>query len=84
MWGEPPASAAAELASVRRRAEALGRDVRFGIRLHTITRDRAADAWAEADRLAAAMPDDVIARPGAGRQAEPVGGPGPHGRAPRR
>src|SRR4029077_17805468 len=62
MWGEPPASAASELASVRRRAEALGRDVRFGIRLHTITRDRAADAWAEAERLADAMPTDVIAR----------------------
>ena len=75
MWGEPPASAAAELASVRRRAEALGRDVRFGIRLHTITRDRAADAWAEADRLAAAMPDDVIARAQAlvAGQSESVG-----------
>ena len=75
MWGEPPASAAAELASVRRRAEALGRDVRFGIRLHTITRDRAADAWAEADRLAAAMPDDVIARAQAlvAKQSQSVG-----------
>jgi len=75
MWGEPPASAAAELASVRRRAEALGRDVRFGIRLHTITRDRAADAWAEADRLAAAMPDDVIGRAQAlvAKQSQSVG-----------
>ena len=75
MWGEPPASAAAELASVRQRAEALGRDVQFGIRLHTITRDRAADAWAEADRLAAAMPDDVIARAQAlvAKQSQSVG-----------
>ncbi|HMJ74931.1 MAG TPA: LLM class flavin-dependent oxidoreductase [Iamia sp.] len=62
MWGEPPSSAAAEIADVRARAAAVGRDVRFGIRLHTITRDRAADAWAEADRLVAAMPPDVIAR----------------------
>jgi alkanesulfonate monooxygenase len=61
MWGEPPASAAAEIASVRAQAEALGRDVKFGIRLHTITRDRAADAWAEADRLVEAMPPEVIA-----------------------
>ena len=60
MWGEPPASAASEIASVRARAEALGREVKFGIRLHTITRDRAADAWAEADRLVEAMPPAVV------------------------
>lgn len=62
MWGEPPEAAAAEIADVRARAAAAGRDVRFGIRLHTITRDRAADAWAEADRLVEAMPPEVIAR----------------------
>ena len=62
MWGEPPASAAAELAGVKAQAEALGRDVRFGIRLHTISRDTAAAAWAEADRLLEAMPPVVIAR----------------------
>jgi alkanesulfonate monooxygenase len=62
MWGEPPASAAAELAAVKAQAEAIGRDVRFGIRLHTISRDTAAAAWAEADRLLAAMPPEVIAR----------------------
>jgi alkanesulfonate monooxygenase len=62
MWGEPPEAAAAEIASVRARAAAVGREVRFGIRLHTITRDRSADAWAEADRLVSAMPADVIAR----------------------
>jgi alkanesulfonate monooxygenase len=62
MWGEPPASAAAELAGVKAGAEALGRDVKFGIRLHTISRDTAAEAWAEADRLLAAMPPEVITR----------------------
>ncbi len=62
MWGEPPEAAAAEIASVRAQAEALGRDVKFGIRLHTITRDRAADAWAEADRLLDAMSPEVVAR----------------------
>jgi alkanesulfonate monooxygenase len=62
MWGEPPASAAAELAGVKAQAEALGRDVKFGIRLHAISRDTAADAWAEADRLLAAMPPEVITR----------------------
>lgn len=75
MWGEPPAAAAAELASVRRRAEALGRDVKFGIRLHTITRDRSEDAWAEAQRLADAMPTEVIARAQAlvAQQSQSVG-----------
>ncbi len=61
MWGEPPASAAAELASVREQAAALGRTPRFGIRLHVISRDRAEDAWAEAERLLEAMPPEVIA-----------------------
>jgi alkanesulfonate monooxygenase len=60
MWGEPPASAAAELATVRAQAEAIGRTPAFGIRLHVISRDRAEDAWATADRLADAMPPEVI------------------------
>ncbi|QXC59385.1 LLM class flavin-dependent oxidoreductase [Aquihabitans sp. G128] len=62
MWGEPPESAAAELASVKAQAAALGRDVKFGIRLHTITRDTSEAAWTEADRLLAAMPPEVVAR----------------------
>ena len=62
MWGEPPESAAAELARVRALAEAEGRDVKFGIRLHTITRDTSKAAWTEAERLLEYMPDDVIAR----------------------
>ena len=61
MWGEPPDAAAKELATLRARAEANGRDVRFGIRLHTITRDTAAAAWIEADRLLEAMPPEVVA-----------------------
>ncbi len=61
MWGEPPDAAAKELATLRARAEANGRDVRFGIRLHTITRDTSAAAWTEADRLLEAMPPEVVA-----------------------
>lgn len=59
-WGEPPAAAAEQIAEVKAQAEALGREVRFGIRLHSITRDRASDAWAEADRLLEAMTPDVV------------------------
>jgi len=61
-WGEPPADAAAQLADVRARAAAVGREIRFGIRLHVIARDRAEDAWRETERLLDAMPDDVVAR----------------------
>lgn len=61
MWGETPAAAAAQIAQVKEQAAALGRDVRFGIRLHSITRDRSSDAWAEADRLLEAMTPEVVA-----------------------
>ncbi|WP_431032018.1 LLM class flavin-dependent oxidoreductase [Streptomyces sp. P6-2-1] len=50
-WGEPPAAVAEKIGAVRELAAREGRAVRFGIRLHTITRDRSADAWAEAARL---------------------------------
>jgi alkanesulfonate monooxygenase len=50
-WGEPPAQVAQKLAWMRRLAEAEGRTLAFGIRLHVITRDTEADAWAEASRL---------------------------------
>jgi alkanesulfonate monooxygenase len=50
-WGEPPAQAAEKIERVRRLAEAQARELRFGIRLHIITRDTSAEAWAAADRL---------------------------------
>ncbi|HEV2635406.1 MAG TPA: LLM class flavin-dependent oxidoreductase [Actinocrinis sp.] len=60
-WGEPPPAVAGQLAAVRERAEELGREIRFGVRLHVIARDTAAEAWAEADRLLAAMDPKAIA-----------------------
>ncbi|MEU6528961.1 LLM class flavin-dependent oxidoreductase [Streptomyces sp. NPDC046928] len=50
-WGEPPAAVAEKIARVRGLARAQGREPRFGIRLHVITRDTAEQAWAEARRL---------------------------------
>jgi alkanesulfonate monooxygenase len=50
-WGEPPAQVAAKVAWIRELAAAEGRSVRFGIRLHVISRDTSAEAWAEADKL---------------------------------
>jgi alkanesulfonate monooxygenase len=54
-WGEPPAQVAEKIAWIRGLAENERRDgiglLRFGIRLHVITRDTEDDAWAEASRL---------------------------------
>jgi alkanesulfonate monooxygenase len=60
-WGEPPAMIAERLERMRERAANAGRTLRFGLRVHVISRDRADDAWAQADRLLDGMEDDVIA-----------------------
>jgi alkanesulfonate monooxygenase len=54
-WGEPPNQVAGKIAKVRAAAAAVGREIRFGIRLHVITRDTADAAWAEAQRLLDAL-----------------------------
>ena len=48
-WGEPP------------QAADRGRSVRFGIRLHTISRDSSAAAWAVADDLVNELTEEQIA-----------------------
>nr|WP_198423903.1 LLM class flavin-dependent oxidoreductase [Microlunatus antarcticus] len=59
-WGEPPAAVAAKIAWIRGLTEAAGRQVRFGVRLHTISRDRSEDAWRVADDMLAQLdPSDV-------------------------
>jgi alkanesulfonate monooxygenase len=50
-WGEPPDQVADKIAWIRRLAEARGRRVRFGIRLHTISRETSEDAWRHAQWL---------------------------------
>ncbi|GAA1656180.1 LLM class flavin-dependent oxidoreductase [Fodinicola feengrottensis] len=60
-WGEPPAKVAEKIAWIRGLAQAQGREIRFGIRLHVITRDTAEEAWAHAGNLLAALDPDVIA-----------------------
>jgi alkanesulfonate monooxygenase len=61
-WGEPPEDVARKLDEVRRRAEAEGRSLRFGIRLHVIVRETAGEAWAAADDLIRHVDDETIAR----------------------
>ncbi|MEU1411679.1 LLM class flavin-dependent oxidoreductase [Streptomyces sp. NPDC046994] len=50
-WGEPPAAVAEKVARIKALAAEEGRRIRFGIRLHVITRDTAEQAWGEARRL---------------------------------
>ncbi|WP_030088705.1 MULTISPECIES: LLM class flavin-dependent oxidoreductase [Streptomyces griseus group] len=59
-WGEPPARVAEKIARIRGLAAEQGRTVRFGIRLHVITRDTSGAAWAEADRLLAGFDPDTV------------------------
>jgi len=61
-WGEPPAQVAEKMAQVREKAAALGRQIRFGIRLHVIVRETTEEAWQDAERLIAHVDDETIAR----------------------
>ncbi|GHF77190.1 hypothetical protein GCM10010504_52520 [Streptomyces griseus] len=60
-WGEPPAAVKEKIDWIRGLAEEQGRTVRFGIRLHTISRDSSAEAWATADRLLGDLDPETIA-----------------------
>jgi alkanesulfonate monooxygenase len=60
-WGEPPPQVAEKLAWIRALAAAAGREIRFGIRLHVITRDTSEAAWSQAASLLAAVPPETIA-----------------------
>lgn len=59
-WGETPAQVAERIERMRGLAAEAGRTLRFGIRLHVISRDRASDAWEVTERMLEAMSDDVI------------------------
>jgi alkanesulfonate monooxygenase len=75
-WGEPPSAVAEKVDWIRKLAADAGREgqVRFGIRLHTIARDTAEEAWAEADRLLSGISEEQIAKVQAGlKQSESVG-----------
>ncbi len=70
-WGEPPAQVAQKLDWIRGLG---GGHLRFGIRLHVISRDTAEQAWAEADRLLAGISPEAIATVQAGlRSSESEG-----------
>ncbi|MFI5807023.1 LLM class flavin-dependent oxidoreductase [Streptomyces sp. NPDC051561] len=69
LWGEPPSAIAGRIERVRAKADAAGRasagpgardPLRFGLRLHVIARDTAAEAWAEADRILSRLDPDAV------------------------
>jgi alkanesulfonate monooxygenase len=61
-WGEPPDAVAAKIAWIRGLAAEHGRTIRFGIRLHVITRDTSAQAWEQAESLLGALGEDVVSQ----------------------
>lgn len=61
-WGEPLADVALKIEQARLAAAERGRTLRFGIRLHVIVRETAAEAWAAADRLIAHVDEASVAK----------------------
>ncbi|BAY07478.1 FMNH2-dependent alkanesulfonate monooxygenase [Calothrix sp. NIES-2098] len=61
-WGETPEQVAKKIASVRKLAEAQGRTLRFGIRLHVIVRETESKAWDAANDLIRYVDEDAIAQ----------------------
>lgn len=59
-WGETPTQISERLDRMRARAAARNRTLQFGIRLHVISRDTSAEAWAHAERLLRAISEDRI------------------------
>src|SRR6478752_1203484 len=50
-WGEPPAQVAEKITWIRGLAAERGRQVRFGLRIHTLSRDTSEQAWQQAQWL---------------------------------
>jgi alkanesulfonate monooxygenase len=59
-WGEPPAAVDAKLRWMDGLAAQEGRTLRYGIRLHVITRDTAHEAWLQASRLIEGVDENTI------------------------
>ncbi|NIK77748.1 alkanesulfonate monooxygenase [Paenibacillus castaneae] len=59
-WGEPPADVANKIVEMRKLAEAKGKQLRFGIRLHVIVRETEEEAWKAANDLIQHLDDETI------------------------
>jgi len=61
-WGEPPAEVAKKLAVVEKAADARGRKLDFGIRLHVIVRETNDAAWRAANDLLTHLDEETLAK----------------------
>lgn len=61
-WGEPLDAVAKKIDWIRTLAALEGRTLEYGLRIHVISRDTAAEAWAEADKLLAGIAPGEIER----------------------
>ena len=59
-WGEPPEMLAERVDRMLALAERHERPMRFGVRMHVITRDTADEAWAETRRLLSGMSEESV------------------------
>ena len=59
-WGEPPAAVEVKIKEVRALAEARGRKITFGIRLHMVVRETNEKAWQAADELISHLDEATI------------------------
>jgi alkanesulfonate monooxygenase len=59
-WGEPPAAVDTKLRWMDSLAREAGRTLRYGIRLHVISRDTAEEAWRQAHRLIEGIDESMI------------------------
>jgi alkanesulfonate monooxygenase len=59
-WGEPPEAVEAKLRWIDGLAAERNRPMRYGIRLHIITRDTAEEAWRQAGRLIEGVDEAMI------------------------
>lgn len=60
-WGETVEKVGERVLPVREKAEAAGREVRCGLRVHVISRDSEQEAWREADRILEAIDPAQVA-----------------------
>lgn len=60
-WGEPPQAVKEKLLYVKQKAQAKGRKLNYGIRLHVIVRETNEQAWQAANELIQYVDDATIA-----------------------
>jgi alkanesulfonate monooxygenase len=58
LWGEPLPMVRERIAEMRERAAAVGRTLRFGLRIHVLVRETEEAAWKAADELIANIPQN--------------------------